>query len=164
MNKSKLLQVRIQQLIDYVLHNTTKGRSGPYSQAELAEELKVPRSLITHIVKGRRTLKLSKLERLEELTGMEVFTIQNPELFGKTTLKHLTEEKVNLEVRTLMKSKFNGLEFYEDLLKAIRSQFEVDYPDVFIEERINSQQYVSLNIYGNIIREKLQKRKYCETR
>ncbi|MGA3013952.1 MAG: hypothetical protein ABSD71_07950 [Bacteroidales bacterium] len=140
MKKVDLLQQQARKLLDYIL----RGDSGKsYTHAELAKEIEVERSLVTHMVNGSREIELSNIEMLEGIAGFEIFTIKNP-------------EKLKKDESILMSEKIDKFGFFPILIQKIKSTIEGEYPKIRVETRYTNH-YVSLNIFGDIVKERLHK-------
>ena len=160
-NKFDLLQKRAVTALNYALQNVINKKTGKlFTQFDLADELKVGRALVNHIINGRRSFDLSKLELLERIIKTEIFTVTDPEILKDidTIPKKFTNNKDNItrQPESMMEEKLKSFIFYPLLLQSIKSIIEEKYTGIEVVVRPTTQ-YVSLNIFGNLVRKSINK-------
>jgi transcriptional regulator with XRE-family HTH domain len=129
-----------------------------YTQSDIAAELDVKKSHISHIIKGRRSIEISRIEMLERIVGFEIYLVAAP-------LKLLDKPEITLsppdspehqQIGDNINNRPDQINYYPLLIQKIKSTILQKYPQVTIKERPTTQ-YLSLNLFGDLVDDKLKR-------
>ena len=159
MEKSNLLQIRAVQAINHALNYVINKKTGKlYTQSDIAAELNVEKSHISHIIKGRRSIEISRIEMLERIVGFEIYLVAAP-------LKLLEKPEITLrpsdspehpQIGDNTNNRLDQINYYPVLIQKIQSTILQKYHQVKIKERLTTQ-YTSLNLFGKLVDDKLKR-------
>ena len=153
MEKSNLLQLRAVQAIDHALHYIINKKTGKlYTQSDLATELHFEKSHLNHIIKGRRSIEISRIELIEKIVGFEIYIIAaSPKILEKPeSILRPANEWEHRQIGDKILVRLDQINYYSDLIHKIQSTILQKYPQVTIKER-STTQYISLNLFGELV-------------